>query len=305
MAIGWALGRTPLFSEPAGQEGAYAAVLIKYVNYVAIPALLIWSLAGRELPSLSESKLVLGYYAAMYLAYAFVVMVLGRAFGQTLEQRAMYALVGCFANIGFTGLPLAQSFYGDEGVRLFLVIMSFHSLTLIPITLFLVEKSRAANTGVGALARVFAGMQTNPVLLALAVGLIWSALGVPFPDWLARILSFPAQSAAPVGLFVGGLALSRVKPEGDLKQVAAIVVVKLLLIPLMVWGMTRHVLGLPDLWVHIAVTVAALPAGLIPYMLAAKMNVAPRRAASAMLISAPLSAITLIILLLLIQNGLL
>ncbi len=209
-------------------------------------------------------------------------------------------MVGCFANIGFIGLPIAQGFWGDEGVRLFLVIMSVHSLTLVPITLYLVESD---NGGGHVIARLIDALKGNVILLSLLVGLFWAGMDIPYPLWLDSILALPAQTAAPVGLFAGGLALSRVRPEGDLLQSLTVVAAKLLLVPLMVWISARLVFDLPDLWVQIAVVLAALPAGLIPYMVASNRGIAPRRAASALLISAPISALTLTALLVLIQRG--
>lgn len=325
--LGIVMGRTALFAD-AGQQKKQvsdktdhsqdstdtrrdhiSASLIRYVNYVAIPALLVRSLAQRDLPEASEFMLLLGYYGGMYLIFALTLFLIAPGLKQTKPEAVISALTACFANIGFVGLPIAEAALGDEGVRLFLVIMSFHSLTLVPVTFALLSRYQKAKNNVGGQKpspfTVVAILKSNPVLIALAVGISWSALSLPFPEWLDRIFSLPAQSAAPVGLFAGGLVLSRISLKGDLKQIMMLSAIKLVLVPASVWGISRHVLSLPDIYVHVAVLLAALPAGLIPYMIAADQKIAPRRAASTLLVTACLAPFSLTAILLLIFRNML
>ena len=287
--LGIFLGRTPLF-ETKGQDDQISAALIRYVNFIAIPALLIRALANRELPQPEELILIAGYYSGMYVVYFLTVFLVARWLKQKPEERAMSGMIACFVNIGFVGLPIAEKVYGSEGVRLFLIIMSFHSLTLIPTTLVLM--ARARNRG-GAGFNPIAMVKSNPVLISLCIGLSWSALKLPFPDWLDQILELPAQSAAPVGLFAGGLALSRISLAGAVKDISTLTFVKLCVMPVAVWITSRFVFDLPGLYVAIAVLMAALPSGLIPYMLAMNEKVAPRRAASTLLLTVLLAPISL------------
>lgn len=298
--LGIGLGRTPLFTSKV-REDEISAALIKYVNYIAIPALLVRSLAQRDLPGSEEFLLVVGYYVGMYLIYALVMLGVAPLLGQRREERAISALIACFANIGFVGLPIAEKVYGDEGVRLFLVILSFHSLTLVPTTLVLLARARS---GKGAAFSLLDMIKSNPVLIALGIGLSWSGLGLPFPYWLDQIFALPAQSAAPVGLFAGGLALSRISLAGNIKDISVLTLVKLIAMPVAVWLTTAYLFDLPPLYVHIAVTLAALPAGLIPYMIAMNEGVAPRRAASTLLLSVLVAPFTLSCVLYLIGQGL-
>lgn len=294
--LGWWLGRIGFFSQDAGKH------LIRYVWYIGIPSLLVSSLAKSPLPSVDEVALVGGYYAALFSVYALVYLGIGRFFGLTAPERAVMSLAACFANIGFVGIPVTQAVLGDEGLQLVLILLSFHSLTLLPVTSLLVARARGGGEGSKAmLAASFETLKQNPVLIALVIGIGWSASGIAFPDLITKILKLPATSAAPVGLFAAGLALSTVKLDGDLWQAACSALIKLLLVPLAVWTALRHGIGVPDLWVQVGTLLASLPIGMIAYSFALELGVAPRRNASAVLISTVLSVVTLSTVLVLIR----
>ncbi len=300
MALGWGLGRIGFFSQEVGRA------LIRYVWFIAIPALLISAIASRPLPTPEEFVLVGAYYLALFAVYGLVYLGIGRAFGLPAPERAILSLTACFANIGFIGIPVAQAVLGDEGLRLVLMLLSFHSLTLLPVTSILVARGRGGDAaGRGMLGSTYDILKQNPVMIALGVGLGWSGLGIPFPDLAARTLALPASSAAPVGLFAAGLALSTVKLDGDLWQAAMAAAVKLMLVPFAAWAVLRHLFEFPDLWVQVGTLLGALPIGMIAYSFAVELKVAPRRGASAVLISTTASVVTLSAVLFFIRTGML
>ena len=285
--LGYGFGRTRLFPEGS------SAILIAFVWHVAIPALLFGSLAPRALPTAHEFLLVGAYYGSLYLLYGLAVLTARIVFGLTLAEQGIFALSACFANAGFIGIPIVEGAYGAEGVRLLLMLLSFHSLTLLPVTTIIVERAKASDEGPGILLRTFLSIRQNPIIIALMLGLTWSALGLPFPAWLGRVVNLPATAAAPVGLFAVGLALSRVEVAGDIKQAGIAAMLKLSVLPVLVFIVCREVLALPPTWVGVATLMAALPTGMIPYSFATQHGVGSRRAASTVLLSTVASALTL------------
>ncbi len=287
MTLGFGLGRTNLFPEGSSN------ILITFVWWIGIPALLFQAIASSELPKSNELTLVAGYYSALYIIY-FTAFYIGKfIFSQTSAESGVFGLSTCFANGAFVGIPIINSAFGDEGVRLLLVLLSFHTLTLIPITTFIVERAKHNTDGSALLKRTFASVRQNPILIALIIGLIWSAFKISIPEWLDRFLTFPAQAAAPVGLFAAGMALSYVKISGDIIQASTSTALKLILLPVGVYFITKYLLDLPEIWVGTATLMGALPTGMIAYSFADKQDVAPRRAATTVLLSTILSAFSL------------
>lgn len=288
MMLGFGLGKTKLF--PEGSSG----ILIAFVWYVAIPALMFRAVAPATLPQADELLLVFGYYSALLTLYLLSVLIAKFAFKLSAAEQGIFALSAAFVNGGFIGIPILEGAFGSEGVRLLLVILSFHSLTLLTITTIIAERAaQRARGGGGVLTKTLQSLGQNPLLLALVSGLSWSALGLPFPEWLDRVLALPAQSAAPTGLFAAGLAIAGFRISGDITQALISVAFKLLLLPLMVFSMTHFVLGLPELWVGVATLTAALPTGMVAYTFGEKYGVGSRRAATTVVIGTATSIVTL------------
>lgn len=287
MTLGFWLGKTRLFPEKSSE------ILITFVWYVAIPALMFRAIASAELPHAEELFLVLGYYSSLALLYALAVMAARWLFKLNPAEQGVFALSSCFANGGFLGIPVMEGAYGAEGVRLLLVILSFHSLFLLTTTTVIVERAAKIPGEGGMIAKIISRLIHNPLLVALISGLTWSALDLPFPHWLDRVLALPAQSASPVGLFAAGMALSGVTIAGDLRHAGTAVVLKLLLLPALVYCVTSWLVPLPPMWVGVATLTAALPTGMVAYTFASQYGVGTRRAVTTVMISTALSALTL------------
>ena len=69
--------------------------------------------------------------------------------------------------------------------------------------------------------------------------------------------------------------------------------IKIIFLPLVVYGSTKYLYGLPDIWVGVATMFAAMPSGIIAYSFAETYNAAPRRSASIVIISTGLGALSL------------
>ena len=297
MLLGVVLGRTRLFPERSSD------ILITFVWYVAIPALMFRSVAPATLPQPHELLLVVGYYSALLALYGLAVLVSKFMFRLTAAEQGVFALSSCFANGGFIGIPILEGAFGAEGVRLLLVILSFHSLTLLTITTVIAERANRRTGGSGVMKKTLASLGQNPLLLALVSGLSWSALGLPFPEWLDRVLALPAQSAAPTGLFAAGLAIANFRIAGSLEHALTAVALKLVLLPLAVLTTTHAVLGLPALWVGVATLTAALPTGMVAYTFGSQYGIGARRAATTVVISTAASVVTLTLFLLFLRVG--
>ncbi len=236
--------------------------------------------------------LIASYYSSMFVVYALVLLAGRYLFKQAADEQAMFAFASCFANAGFVGIPILQGVYGDEGVRLLLILLSFHSLSLLIVTSMIVEHHQP---GKFSLATILISLKDNPIILALVAGLGWSALALPYPDLLDQILKLPAAAAAPVGLFAIGLSLTGVKLAGDLPQAGLGTFFKLLVMPVAAYVVGRYVFDLSSLWLGVVTLFAALPTGLIPYTYALKRNLAPRRVASVILFSVTLAPLSLFV----------
>jgi hypothetical protein len=288
MGLGYGAGKTKFFPPEA------VSALMRFVWYVAIPALMFRLIANATVPGAEELILAAGYYLGIFTVYFGTVFIVGHFLKLPMGERGVMALAVCFGNGGFIGIPVIEGVFGAEGLRLLLILITFHSMTLVPITTIIIE-SGSANGGspMGIMKKTANGLIHNPLLIALFSGLAFAASGLPMPDVVDRFLAMPAATAAPCGLFAAGATLSRVKIAGDLPQAFLVVFLKTMIVPVAVFLSTTYIFGLPPLWVGTATLMAGLPTGMVAYSVAEQYATAPRRAATAVLVATLVSIVTL------------
>ena len=153
-------------------DGAGARGISAFVFHLALPALLFRSLsAGSGLPA-AGAGVVYAYFSGCLLVYA-LAMAAGRLFFRSrLEEQAMLAITATFSNSVQLGIPVIFTAFGAAGERPALLVIAFHSVTLLTLSTALVEIGLGRGAGpLRAPVAVLRSLITNPLILAILAGL--------------------------------------------------------------------------------------------------------------------------------------
>lgn len=291
--LGYGVGKTRLF----GDEGVRS--ISNFCFYVAIPAVLFRAMARLETPEGFDFAVVLAYYGAVLAAYALAMLVARLAFRLALAEQAIFAAGATYSNILLLGIPLILTAFGDRGALPQSAILALQSVILISLTSIIVELGRGdAETMPGGQDRVRLGailrsagigIATNPIIASMAAGFAWGRTGLGLDDIVERFLVFLGQAATPTALFALGASLTRFHLGGDLRQVAAIGVMKLAILPALVYASARYVFGLEPLLVAVATITAAMPSGVNAFVLAMRYETLVARVAAAVIATTALA----------------
>jgi len=134
---------------------------------------------------------------------------------------------------------------------------------------------------------------TTPVNWGLSAGLAFALLGAVITRSLDAVVKSMGAAAAPCALFALGASLTRYRLAGNLREPMLMVVLKTIVHPLLVWLLARQVFDLPPLWATVAVTLAALPTGVTPYLFAQRYGASLETSASVVFLSTVVSVFTL------------
>ncbi len=295
IAVGYFAGRTKFLSEEA-IDG-----IDKYAFTFAIPALLFRALANTELPDALPWGLWISYYGGVMIVWA-----IGGLLALTLLRRSpadsvIVGFGGGFSNTVMLGIPIILTAYGEEaGVPLFF-ILAFHGLTLFTVATFLLETTKPRDGATLSAGQILIesgrGMIKNPVIIALGSGIAFGQTGIAIPGPFDVTLEMLGRSAIPCALFVLGATLVRYEIKRSIGAASLIAVVKLVLHPIVVFGLSMYVFALPELWIKVLVTMAAMPTGVYCFILANRYQAAPGAASSAVVLVTGLSLVTLTVVL--------
>lgn len=299
MVLGFGAARLRIIDQ-AGVRG-----LVLFVFNFSIPALLMRSLASVELTPDMEWGFLVAFYGASVATYG-LGMVVGRvAFRQPLSEQAIFGMGAGFSNIVMMGIPVVLTALGPEASLPMLLIIAFHSMTFMPLTVALVQSGRSETIGQTRRARatgVAADVIRNPIILGILAGLFVNAIGLGMWRPADQLLDFLGMAAVPCALFAMGGSLAGYPLRGDIGPALVLTLLKLVVHPLLVWVLAVPVLGLEGLWVSVAVVMASMPSAVNVYLFGERYDCVPGVAARTVLLTSTGSMITVAVVLALLGS---
>jgi malonate transporter and related proteins len=288
--LGYALARLKLWPQ------RWTAPASKFVFLVPLPALLFHMMSDLSALPPVDVRLLGAFFGG-----ALIVFVIGRLAGAYLLHldgvaQSVLALGGIFSNNVLLGLPLAKRTLGPAAVPCVALILVFNAFTLWTLATVSVEWARNGSPTLADFARTAFNVITNPIVAAILGGTAFGMLGFELPAAVDSVLGGIGQAAGPLALFVLGLGLAEYGVRQGWRESAAICVLKLLVLPLVVWGLAL-LLDLPPLERQVVVLLSSMSVGANVYLMSVQFKSLQGPVASSLVISTALAALTTPILL--------
>ncbi|WP_295434484.1 AEC family transporter [uncultured Thiodictyon sp.] len=274
------------------REGTLA--MGRYVLSFALPALVFNALAERPLGEVIVPQFLFAYVAGSLIAYAIGVAVSSAVYRTRPLGNAFFGMGLSMSNSGYIGYALVGQLFGAEALIAVAMTMMVEILLIMPLTLILAEFNAQGRHGgvLRPLRNVALLVVKNPILLAIAAGLLCAWLGVTLPGMLGRTIDLLAASAAAVALFAVGGSLAGERLHRGLGAAAGIALGKLIVHPLAVLLMLALVPPFDPTLTQAALVIAGLPMVTIFPLLAQRYGQG-EQCASALLATTLLSFVTL------------
>jgi malonate transporter len=256
---------------------------------LAAPALLFASgTAGHQ----GGGAAALAFFLGVGVLYAGTLLG-GRMAGLTLGATGMLSLDASYGNTVMMGIPIILASFGQQGLSILIAILALHSMLLLGVGTVVAEVAHNEKAApLRLLAATLGGMARNPVFMAVTAALIWSSLHLPVPGAARATLQMLGAAAAPVALFCLGGSLKGFDARAGWKQTGATVLLKLAVLPVLVWAIGRA-MDLAPMELAVAVIAAAMPTGANAFLLARRYATGTDTSGAAVLVSTVLSVVTL------------
>ncbi|MGE0487395.1 MAG: AEC family transporter [Gammaproteobacteria bacterium] len=290
VGLGVALTRLGVFDAATGRA------LVRFMFHLAIPAMLLRSLATATLPAVLPWRFVLAFYLPSLLLYGLGMRLASRRLGWQTGELAIAGMAAAYANIVLLGYPLVIGAFGDAGAVPLFILLAAQSPLFFPLTTWLSERSRAGSLErprPGAALRV---LVANPVVASLVLGVTVNLIGLRLPSLLDDLLRLIGSAGPGCALVALGIGLAQCRVGGDYVAVGLLVAMKNLLHPLAVWGL-GHALGVRADWLAVAVLLAAMPSGVNAYVFASHYGVRETTVSQTIVVSTLVSAVVVSLLL--------
>ena len=252
-----------------------------FIIYVALPPLFFRLIADKPLEELANIPFVLGTMLSTYVTFA-IAFTFGvwRTRGDGPDSSSLgrrrprqCRLYGAAAGDRGAGrgasAPVALVFVSD-------VLLFF---TMVPLLMALAGAEKRGFFA--ALVDMVWRILTHPFNIAAALGFAAAYYKLAMPGWIDRTTLWLSSASAPAALFVLGVTVALRPATGALREAPPLVFIKLVVHPLVVWGLLSIIGDFDPAWVYAAVLMAALPPALTSFVFAnsstRSASTAPRR----------------------------
>lgn len=269
--------------------------LLRFASTFAIPALLGVGIATLDLGRNLDLAMMAVFYGGAVTGFVVGMFGARLLFRRDWQDCVAIGFLGLFSNLVMLGLPVTERAFGPDEIGRTIVILSVHAPFCYILGITVMEAIRSAGRGVPAtILRTARSMLRNPMVIGIAIGFAVNLTGVPIPALARDALDLLIRAALPVALFALGGVLCRYRPEGDLRLIAFVCAVSLLVHPATVWFAGKAA-GLGEASFRAALTASAMPPGLNAFLFADLYGKARRVAASTVLLATVLSFVTAVL----------
>jgi predicted permease len=266
--------------------------VMRFAQSFAIPCLLFSAISRLDLSASFDPRLLISFYCGAALCFLAGLMGARLLFRRDWEDCVAIGFCCLFSNSVLLGLPITERAYGPQALTGNFAIVALHSPFCYGLGITAMEIARNKGKSVAVMAgAVLRSMFRNALVLAIALGFAVNLSGLAVPGVVQDALDLLIRAALPAALFALGGVLFQYRPEGDMKAIAMVCAIALVLHPVLVWTF-GSALSLPQDSFRSGVLTAAMAPGVNAYIFANMYDRARRVAASSVLMATAGSILT-------------
>ncbi|ROR72532.1 AEC family transporter [Bogoriella caseilytica] len=251
VAIGYALARWEAL--PSGAD----VTLARLTFYAATPALLFRTMASADVAEIFSERAVVSVSTALLLLVLYCV---GARLFSSLRgaELTLGALSASYVNAGNLGIPLLVVAVGHAADIAPIVLLQL--LVMVPVGFAVLD--RQTGRSVMSIGKILLTPLRNPLVIAVALGLLVTAAGVRLPAPVMSPVHLLADMAVPIMLIAFGFSLrgAPLPGQGEVRApMWAAVAARGVGAPLIAWTIGTQIFDLAGAELLGPVVVASLP----------------------------------------------
>jgi malonate transporter and related proteins len=299
IVLGFAFARLRIVDQ------ATAKGLTQFVFSLAIPALLFRTVALTQPQEATPFGLWLAFFGGLALTWIITGLIASKFESLSASGGAAASMAAGFGNVALLGTPLVLAHFGETAAVPVGLVLSIHA----PVLWFAATLQReiARHSGNISFARLgrelFINLAGNAIVLALLAAALWRLTGLGLYPVIDRMLSMLSDASVPTALFALGLSLSAYSLRGQWSGMMILIAMKMVLMPVLVFLALRYVVSVPPFWANVALLLAAMPTGANAFLFAHRNEESVAAVSAAIALGTGLSAISVSLLLYLMDTG--
>ncbi len=215
-----------VFRKIGWMDVEFAEKMNKFVFLVPLPVLLFSDLATVDFEEVWNIRFVIFCFIVTFISIAIVSGISFLWKDRIIQGEFIQSSYRSSAAL--LGIAFIQNIYGNAGMAPLMIIGSvpLYNVMAVVVLSFFQPERKALDREVWK--KTLKGIMTNPIIIGIVAGLIWSALRIPMPLILNKAVSSIGAVATPMGLMAMGAAFDFKKAMGKVKPAVTAAFIKLI-----------------------------------------------------------------------------
>ena len=215
-----------LFRKLGWMDEVFAAKMNKFVFLVPLPVLLFEQLATVDFSEVWDIKFILFCFVvtAISITISTVISLLWK--DRSIKGEFIQATYRSSAAL--LGIAFIQNIYGTVGMAPLMIIGSVPLYNVMAVVVLSFFKPGNNSFDKALVKKTLKGIVTNPIIIGIVAGFVWSALKLPMPLILHKTVSSIGATATPMGLMSMGATFEMKKATSKMKPTLVAVFMKLI-----------------------------------------------------------------------------
>lgn len=214
-----------LFRKLGWMDEVFAAKMNKFVFLVPLPVLLFEQLATVDFSEVWDIKFIL--FCFVVTAISITISTLISLLWKDRSVKGEFIQATYRSSAALLGIAFIQNIYGTAGMAPLMIIGSVPLYNIMAVVVFSVFKPGNNSFDKALVKKTLKGIVTNPIIIGIVAGFVWSALKLPMPSILHKTVSSIGATATPMGLMSMGATFEMKKATSKMKPTLVAVFMKL------------------------------------------------------------------------------
>ena len=214
-----------LFRKLGWMDEVFAAKMNKFVFLVPLPVLLFEQLATVDFSEVWDIKFII--FCFVVTAISITISTLISLLWKDRSIKGEFIQATYRSSAALLGIAFIQNIYGTAGMAPLMIIGSVPLYNIMAVVVLSVFKPGNNSFDKALVKKTLKGIATNPIIIGIVAGFVWSALKLPMPSILHKTVSSIGATATPMGLMSMGATFELRKATSKMKPTIVAVFMKL------------------------------------------------------------------------------
>ena len=238
MVLGYVVRKKNILNKDASAR--LSSLVVNLFNPILIVNSVLVGADGTTHENMLSNFAMIFLYFAILIVFSILVLVILRP---VKPERPMYVLMTVFANIGYIGIPVAKSLYGNEGALYVAFYVLGFNIFLYTFGLFVAERTKSADDTDQESKSFLSKFKKiiNPGMIACLIAVVISVFQLEMPAPVISFCDYMGTTTIPLSMIIIGATFADAGIRDTLNDWRAYVftMLRMVVLPVLAFYATR------------------------------------------------------------------